>query len=79
MPNSEVLIHQVMGGAEGQASDIEISAKHILRIKERLNKILSRHTGQSVARIEKDADRDYYMTAEEAKDYGIIDTIINKR
>lgn len=79
LPNSEVLIHQVMGGAEGQASDIEISAKHILRIKERLNKILSKHTGQSVARIEKDADRDYYMTAEEAKSYGIIDTIIDRR
>ena len=79
LPNSEVLIHQVMGGAEGQASDIEISAKHILRIKERLNKILAKHTGQSVTRIEKDADRDYYMTAEEAKEYGIIDAIFNKR
>lgn len=79
LPNSEVLIHQVMGGAKGQASDIEISAKHILRIKERLNKILAKHTGQSVTRIEKDADRDYYMTAEEAKEYGIIDAIFNKR
>lgn len=79
LPNSEVLIHQVMGGAEGQASDIEISAKHILRIKERLNKILAKHTGQSVTRIEKDADRDYYMTAEEAKEYGIIDAIFDKR
>jgi ATP-dependent Clp protease protease subunit len=73
------LIHQVMGGAEGQASDIEISAKHILKIKERLNKILAKHTGQSVARVERDADRDYYMTAEEAKEYGIVDTIIDKR
>jgi ATP-dependent Clp protease protease subunit len=79
LPNSEVLIHQVMGGAEGQASDIEISAKHILKIKERLNKILAKHTGQSVARVERDADRDYYMTAEEAKEYGIVDTIIDKR
>ena len=68
-----------MGKASGQAVDVEIWSKHILRIKERLNKILSRHTGQSVARIEKDADRDYYMTAEEAKEYGIIDTIIDKR
>jgi ATP-dependent Clp protease protease subunit len=79
LPNSEVLIHQVMGGAEGQASDIEISAKHILKIKERLNKILAKHTGQSVARVERDADRDFYMTAEEAKEYGIVDTIIDKR
>ena len=79
LPNAEVLIHQVMGGAEGQASDIEISAKHILKIKERLNKIMARHTGQPVAKIEKDADRDFYMTAQEAKDYGIIDDIIEKR
>ncbi len=79
LPNSEVLIHQVMGGAEGQASDIEISAKHILKIKDRLNKILAKHTGQTVSRIEKDADRDFYMIAQEAKDYGIVDEIIEKR
>ncbi len=78
LPNSEVLIHQVMGGAEGQASDIEISAKHILKIKDRLNKILAKHTGQTVSRIEKDADRDFYMIAQEAKDYGIVDEIFKE-
>ena len=81
LPNSEILIHQVgvTGGIEGQATEIEISAKHILKIKEKLNKILAKHTGQSVAKIEKDTDRDFYMTAEEAKDYGIVDEIIEKR
>ena len=79
LPNSEVMIHQVMGGAEGQASDIEINAKHILRTKENLNKILAKNTGKTFAQIEKDADRDYWMTAEEAKKYGIIDDIITKR
>jgi len=79
LPNSEVLIHQVMGEAGGQATDIEISAKHIMKIKERLNKILAKHTGQSVVKIEKDADRDFYMTAQEAKVYGIVDEIIEKR
>ena len=80
LANSEVLIHQVMsGGIEGQATEIEISAKHILKIKENLNKILAKHTGQSVAKIESDTDRDLYMTAHEAKDYGIIDEIIEKR
>ncbi len=79
LPNSEVLIHQVMGGAEGQATDIEISAKHILKVKQKLNKILAKHTGQPIAQIEKDSDRDFYMTAHEAKDYGIIDEIIEKR
>ncbi len=76
LPNSEVMLHQVMGGAEGQAIDIKIRAEHILRIKERLNKILAKHTGQTLARIEKDTDRDFYMTAEEAKEYGIVDKII---
>ncbi len=79
LPNSEILIHQVMGGAEGQATEIEISAKHILKIKERLNRIMARHTGQSIAKIEKDSDRDFYMTAHEARDYGIVDEIIEKR
>ena len=78
LPNSEVMIHQVMGGTEGQASDIEIAAKHILRTKENLNKILAKATGKTAAQIEKDADRDYYMTAEEAKKYGLIDEIIVK-
>jgi ATP-dependent Clp protease protease subunit len=81
LPNSEILIHQVgvTGGIEGQATEIEISAKHILKIKEKLNKILAKHTGQSVAKIEKDTDRDFYMSADEAKDYGIVDEIIEKR
>jgi len=78
LPNSEVMIHQVMGGAEGQASDIAIVAKHILRTKENLNKILAKNTGKPVAQVEKDSDRDYYMTADEAKKYGIIDDIIVK-
>lgn len=76
LPNAEVLIHQVMGGAEGQASDIDISARHILKMKERLNKILAHNTGQPIDKIEKDSDRDFYMTAEEAKKYGIIDKIL---
>lgn len=75
LPNSEVMIHQVMGGAEGQASDIEISAKHILRTKENLNNILAKHTGQDLKQIEKDSDRDKWMTADEAKKYGLVDTI----
>jgi ATP-dependent Clp protease, protease subunit len=76
LPNSEVMIHQVMGGAEGQASDIKISAEHILKTKERLNDILTKHTGQNKAKIEKDSDRDFFMDAEEAKKYGIIDKVI---
>jgi ATP-dependent Clp protease, protease subunit len=79
LPNSEIMIHQVMGGVEGQASDIEISAKQILKVKQKLNKILAKHTGQPVAKIEKDSDRNYYISAEESKDYGLIDEIINKR
>jgi ATP-dependent Clp protease protease subunit len=78
LPNSEIMIHQVLGGAEGQASDIEIQAKHILRIKENLNKILSKNTGKSPAQIEKDADRDNWMTSEEAKKYNLIDDVISK-
>ena len=79
LPNSEVMIHQVMGGAEGQASDIAINAKHILRTKETLNKILAKNTGKTVEQIDKDSDRDYYMTSEEAKKYGIIDGIVTKQ
>lgn len=78
LPNAEVMIHQIMGGAEGQASDIEINARHILRIKERLNKILADHSGQPIKKVEKDTDRDYYMSAEEAKAYGLIDSIVKK-
>lgn len=79
LPNSEVMIHQVMGGAEGQASDIEINAKHILRTKDTLNKILAKNTGKSFAQVEKDSDRDYYMSADEAKKYGLIDDIVTKQ
>ncbi len=75
LPNSEVMIHQVMGGVEGQATDIAIAAKHILRTKENLNKILSKNTGKALTQVESDAERDYWMTADEAKKYGIIDEI----
>lgn len=78
LPNSEVMIHQVMGGAEGQASDIAIAAKHILRTKENLNKILAKATGKTAAQVEKDAERDYWMTSDEAKKYGIVDEIVVK-
>jgi ATP-dependent Clp protease protease subunit len=70
------MIHQPHGGAEGQASDIEISAKHILKTRETLNKILAKNTGKLLAQIEKDVDRDFFMSAEEAKKYGIIDKIL---
>ena len=76
LPNAEILIHQVMGGAEGQATDIKIRAERILKMKDRLNKILSNHTGSSLEKIEKDTDRDYFMSAEEAKEYGLVDEVI---
>ena len=76
LPNSEVLIHQVMGGAEGQATEIEISARHILKVRERLNAILAAHTGQKIEKINQDTDRDFFMTAEEAKTYGIVDKVL---
>ena len=79
LPNSEVMIHQPLGGAQGQASDIAIQAKHIQHIKEKINKILSENTGQPLEKIEKDTDRDNYMTAEEAKKYGLVDKIFVKR
>jgi ATP-dependent Clp protease protease subunit len=79
LPNSEILIHQVMGEAGGQATDIEITAKQILRVKEKLNRLLAANTGQSFAKIEKDSDRDFHMTPEEAKKYGIIDEIIKAK
>jgi len=78
LPNSEVMIHQVMGGAEGQASDIAINAKHILRTKDTLNKILAQNTNKKIEQVEKDSDRDYWMTSDEAKKYGIVDDIISK-
>src|SRR3989344_4249351 len=79
LPNSEIMIHQVMGGVEGQATDIEIAAKHILRTKENLNKILAKNSGKTPEQVEKDAERDYWMTAEEAKKYGIIEEIYKSR
>ena len=78
LPNAEILIHQVMGGTEGQASDIKIRAEHILKIRDRLNIILAKHTGQSLKTIENDTDRDNFMTAEESRKYGIVDKIITK-
>lgn len=76
LPNSEIMIHQPYGGAEGRASDIEITAKQILKTRERLNKLLADYTGKPLAQIQKDADRDYFMDAEEAKKYGVIDKVI---
>lgn len=76
LPHSRVMIHQVMGGAQGQASDIEIHAREVLRTKQLLNEILAGHTGQDLKKVEKDTDRDYFMSADEAKDYGIIDSVI---
>lgn len=78
LPNSEVLIHQVMGGAEGQASDIEIAAKQILKTKTKINQLLAKMTGQPLAKIEHDSDRDYWLSAEEAREYGIIDEVVKK-
>ncbi|HNW96642.1 MAG TPA: ATP-dependent Clp endopeptidase proteolytic subunit ClpP [Candidatus Paceibacterota bacterium] len=78
LPNAEIMMHQVMGGAEGQASEIEITARQILKIKDKINKILAAHTGQSLEKIERDSDRDFYMSAEEAKNYGVVDKIISK-
>lgn len=75
LPNSEVMIHQPWGGAQGQATDIEITARHILATRERLNKILAKATGQPIAKIEKDVERDYFMSSDEAKKYGVIDSI----
>lgn len=79
LPNAEVMIHQPWGGAQGRASDIEISAKQILKTRERLNKILADATGQPVSRVEKDVDRDYFMSADEAKEYGVVDEVLSKK
>jgi ATP-dependent Clp protease protease subunit len=79
LPNADILLHQVMGGAEGQAVEIEIAAKQILKTKERLNQILAKHTGQSLSKIEHDTDRDFWLSAEEAKAYGVVDQIIKKQ
>ena len=76
LPNSEIMIHQPMGGAQGQASDIEITAKQIVKLKSKLSQIMAGNTGKTLAQIEKDADRDYYMSADEAKKYGIVDKVL---
>jgi ATP-dependent Clp protease, protease subunit len=76
LPNADILLHQVMGGAEGQAVDVEISARHIIKIRDRLNTIIAKHTGQKLEQIAKDTDRDFYMSAEEAENYGVIDSIV---
>jgi ATP-dependent Clp protease protease subunit len=77
LPNAEIMIHQPMGGAQGQATDIEITAKQILKIREKLNRILSENTGKPLEQIQKDVDRDYYMDAEEARKYGVIDKVLS--
>ena len=79
LPNSEIMIHQPLGGAQGQASDIKIQADHIIKIKNRMNRILAENTNQPIKKIEKDVDRDNYMSAEEALKYGLIDKIFDKR
>lgn len=79
LPNSRVMIHQPSGGTQGQASDITIQAKEILRLKERLNAILAHHTGQPIATIERDSDRDFFMSAEEARAYGLVDHVVKSR
>ena len=79
LPNSRVLIHQPLGGAQGQAIDIDIHAREILRLRDRLNNILVQHTGQTLERIEKDTDRDYIMTAEDAREYGLVDEVLERK
>lgn len=79
LPNSRIMIHQPMGGSQGQASDIEIQAKEILRMKERLNQIISEHTGKTIKQVQKDTDRDHFMSGEEAKAYGLVDHVILSR
>ena len=79
LPNSNVMIHQVLGGAEGQASDVEIRVKHMLKLKQTLNGILAKHTGQTIEQVEKDCDRDNFMSAEEAKKYGLVDLVVESR
>jgi len=79
LPNSEVLLHQVMGGSEGQAIEVEIAARHIIKIKDRINQILAKHTTKPLSKIEKDTDRDFWLTAEDAKEYGLVDEIIKAK
>jgi len=79
LPNAEILLHQVAGGITGEAVEIEITAKQIIKIKDKLNKILAKHTGQPLEKVEKDTDRDFYLSAEESKEYGIIDEVIKTK
>jgi len=79
LPNSKVMIHQPLGGARGQATEIEIAAREIIKTREQLNKILAENTGQPLDRIENDTERDYYLSAQESKDYGLVDQVIAKR
>src|SRR5579863_2935540 len=79
LPNSNIMIHQVLGGAEGQASDVEIRVKYMLRLKNRLNSIMSKHTGKPIEQVEKDCDRDNFMTADDAKAYGLVDEVVKSR
>jgi ATP-dependent Clp protease protease subunit len=79
LPNANIMIHQVLGGAEGQASDVEIRVRYMLRLKQRLNTIISKHTGKPIDQVEKDCDRDNFMTADEAKSYGLVDDVVQSR
>ena len=79
LPNARVMIHQVIGGTQGQATDVEIQTKEMIRVKNQVNQILAKHTGQSLSKIEKDTDRDFFMNAEEAKKYGIVDKIVTSK
>lgn len=79
LPNSEIMIHQPLGGAQGQASDIKIQAEHILKIRDKMNRILSENTGKTIQEIERDTDRDNYLSADEAQKYGLIDKVFYKR
>ncbi len=79
LPNAEIMLHQVMGGAEGQAVEIEITARQILKIKDRLNQIISKHTGQKLDKVEKDTDRDFYLSPTEAEKYGVIDAVMKPK
>src|ERR1700735_287311 len=79
LPNANIMIHQVLGGAEGPASDVEIRVKYMLKLKQRLNGIISKHTGKSIEQVERDCDRDNFMSSEEAKDYGLVDEVVQSR
>jgi ATP-dependent Clp protease protease subunit len=79
LPNANIMIHQVLGGAEGAASDVEIRVRYMLKLKQRLNNIISKHTGRTIEQVEKDCDRDNFMSPEEAKAYGLVDEVVQSR